>query len=136
MKDVYYRLEDALAATKSALNNGYVIGGGMAYYNAAIAVKEKHGKENPSYIEGWNAMINAAKKPVEWIVKNATGNGVLVDIGGNIGFDAISCKSADLFELGIIDPFQVVKSCINNASSVSSMLITTNVIITNKIRKK
>lgn len=139
MKDVYYRIEDALAATKAALNSGYVLGGGMSYFKAAKSLKRKRGGNG--YALGYNAVLYACGSPLKWIINNAGDDylqlhSTLVSLEDNWGYDAVSCKICNISEKGIIDPFKVVESCINNSSSVASMLITTNVIITDQNKRK
>lgn len=140
MKDMYYRLEDALSATKAALNNGYVIGGGMSYYNAAEEIeKENKDYSDYSYSHGYKSMIKSAKSPLFRIMKNSgytSSSKFPKEIGGKMGWDAVNVEVCDIEERGIIDPFKVIESSLKNASSVAAMLITTNVIITDERRKK
>lgn len=129
MKDMFYRLEDSLSATKAALNHGYVIGGGMAYFNAAKKLEKKRFKDQ-SFRTGYMAMVDAAKMPVSWIMSNAGHQGDMPEELGELGYNAVTCELSDIEKDGIIDPYKVVEACIRNASSVAGMLITTNVIIT------
>ena len=131
MKDMYYRLEDSLSATKAALDSGYVIGGGMSYFNAALKLEKKRFKDQSTRM-GYMAMVKAAKKPVEWIMRNAGHQGEIPTELGLLGYNAVTCELSDIEKDGIIDPFKVVESCISNAASVAGMLITTNVIITDE----
>lgn len=131
MKDMYYRLEDSLSATKAALSHGYVIGGGMAYFKAAQKLEKKRFKDQSTRL-GYMAMVRAAKMPVEWIMRNAGHQGEMPDELGTLGYNAVTCELSDIESDGIIDPFKVVESCISNAASVAGMLITTNVIITDE----
>jgi len=135
MKDMYYRLEDALSATKAAMTSGYVVGGGMAYLNAAQDDHEYPSK-NKDFRIGWDAVEVALEEPFKKIVSNSGGSGVSKKVSGNVGYNAVTCEVVDLIEDGIIDPFKVVESAITNAASVASMLITTDVIITDERRKK
>lgn len=128
-KDMYYRLEDALSATKAALNSGYVVGGGLAYYRAANALPKMNNDVTP-YAIGYVAMVEAAKQPLIWIMKNSGHTGDVPDGIGRYGYDAVECKVVDLEKRGIIDPFKVVESCLLNSASVAGMLITTTTIIT------
>jgi chaperonin GroEL len=140
MKDMYYRIEDALSATRAALNSGYVIGGGMSYFYASNKLKYK--TKSDGYSVGYNAMLDAAKSPVKWIVSNAGDDFETIEQtlnklrGGVRGYNAVKCEIENMEEAGIIDPLKVVVSCVSNASSVASMLITTNTIITNKKIKR
>lgn len=135
MKDMYYRLEDSLAATKAALNDGYVVGGGMAYFQASKRLHVDTDADK-SYQIGFSAMLEAATKPVEWIMRNAGHVGSIPKGLGKKGYNAVTCTLSDLEKDGIIDPYKVVESCISNAASVAGMLITTNVIITDERRRK
>jgi len=136
MRDMYFRLEDALAATKSAMSSGYVVGGGMAYFNAAREVKPYMG-ETESFVLGYASMLSAAQAPVAKIIQNAgyDPEEYLTKLGKK-GFNAVTCELEDLEKSGIIDPYQVLESSISNAASVAAMLITTNVIITDERRRR
>jgi chaperonin GroEL len=135
MKDMYYRLEDSLSATQAAMSHGYVLGGGMAYYNAAKKLEKKRFKDQSRKL-GYMSMVKAAKKPVEWIMRNAGHQGAIPAELGLLGYNAVTCELSDIEKDGIIDPFKVVESCISNAASVAGMLITTNVIITDERKRK
>jgi chaperonin GroEL len=131
MKDMYYRLEDSLSATQAALSYGYVSGGGMAYFRAAQQLEKRRFKDQSTRL-GYMSMVKAAKKPVEWIMRNAGHQGEIPAELGLLGYNAATCELSNIEEDGIIDPFMVVESCISNAASVAGMLITTNVIITDE----
>jgi chaperonin GroEL len=142
MKDSYFRIEDALAATKAALDDGYVAGGGVAYLRAALASESELISDERSDITlGYLTLLNALKTPLETIADNAGKKGIIVanDVANNksanYGYDALEDNYGNMIKKGIIDPAKVVKTAIKNAASVAGMLITTNCVI-NDIPKK
>lgn len=146
MKESYYRLEDALAATRSALDEGYVVGGGIAYKNISNSLKRiKNDNKRSDWIDGYNIVANALLSPLMTISENCGLNGdvVLSKIEvleqsapqlGVIGYDALNDRYCDMHVSGIIDPSKVVKSAIKNAISVAGMIITTNCTIVNVVK--
>ena len=106
----------------------------MSYFNAAKELEKKRFKDKSRKL-GYMAMVQAAKKPVEWIIRNAGHQGDIPAELGLLGYNAVTCELSDIEKDGIIDPFKVVEACISNAASVAGMLITTNVIITDERRK-
>ncbi|MBN2767885.1 MAG: chaperonin GroEL [Campylobacterales bacterium] len=128
MKEKKDRVDDALSATKAAVEEGIVIGGGVALVKAANAVKLKlEGDEQV----GADIILRAIKAPMKQIVANAGYDaGVVVekvmsDKNANYGFNATIGEYVDMFEAGIIDPFKVGRIALQNATSVASLLLTT-----------
>ncbi|MDD2790418.1 MAG: chaperonin GroEL [Sulfurimonas sp.] len=132
MKERKDRVDDALSATKAAVEEGIVIGGGAALVRAAAKVKlELTGDQKI----GCEIILRAVKAPMKQIAANAgydTGvvvNGVVNATNENIGFDAATGEYVDMFEAGIIDPFKVGRVALTNATSVASLLLTTEAAI-------
>jgi len=142
MKETYYRLEDALSATKASLESGFVTGGGIAYLSAGKSIKSPkkgffppHGQKD--FDLGVGLVVHALSMPMRTIVKNAGISGSVVfeklSMSGNkFGYDVMLNEYGDMIKRGIIDPTKVAKSAIQNAVSVAIMLLTTNCAITNK----
>jgi chaperonin GroEL len=133
MKEKKARVEDAMHATKAAVEEGIVAGGGIAYLRAIRAV-EKLKLDDDQQI-GANIIRRALEEPVRQIASNAGQEGSVIveklkNSPDNVGFNAASEKIEDLLEAGIIDPAKVCRIALTNASSISSLLLTTEAIIT------
>jgi chaperonin GroEL len=132
MKEKKDRVDDALSATKAAVEEGIVIGGGAALIRAAAKVKLD--LEGDQAI-GCEIILRAVSAPLRQIAENAgfdagvVVNGVANATNENIGFNAATGEYVDMFESGIIDPLKVERVALTNAVSVSSMLLTTEAII-------
>jgi len=136
MKEKKHRVEDTLSATRAALEEGIVAGGGLALIQAAIAL-EKADMNTLSDDEkvGFKIVKRALEEPMRQIAKNAgVDGGVIADKAKSskkgIGFDAYSMEWKDLMEAGIIDPAKVTRSALQNAASVAGLLLTTECAIT------
>jgi chaperonin GroEL len=132
MKERKDRVDDALSATKAAVEEGIVIGGGAALVRAAAKVKlELTGDQKI----GCEIILRAVKAPMKQIAQNAgydTGvvvNAVINAENENMGFNAATGEYVDMFEAGIIDPFKVGRVALTNATSVASLLLTTEAAI-------
>lgn len=126
------RLEDALNATKSALEEGLVAGGGLTYINAYKRFSKKLKSNNKDIQCGIDIVLNALLKPFSQICENAglDKNTYLINQLSkkeNIGFDAKNNKWVYMFKKGIVDPTKVTKNALLNATSIASLLITTEV---------
>lgn len=140
---VRHKLEDALAATKAAVEEGVVAGGGVALVKAAatLTVDEKRGNE---FRAGYKTLLNALSAPLKQIAANAGErdaavvlNAVYENKGKNYGYNAMEDRfEEDMVKSGIIDPLKVTRTAIENAVSVASMLLTTEVVITDKPEEK
>ncbi|MBQ8203427.1 MAG: chaperonin GroEL [Clostridia bacterium] len=138
MKEKKLRVEDALSATKAAVEEGIVAGGGVALLNAipavAAAAEESEGDEKT----GVRIVLKSLEAPVRQIAFNAGIEGsVIVDkiVGSgkvNYGFDAYSETYTDMIEAGIVDPTKVTRSALENAASVASMVLTTESLVADK----
>ena len=134
MKDKKLRMEDALSATKAAMESGIVAGGGTSYINAISRVQKLLDTCEEDEKIGVKVVLKALEEPVKQIALNAglEGNVILENIRKNelgIGFDVLSEKYVDMKKEGIIDPTKVTKSALQNAGSVASMILTTESII-------
>lgn len=134
MKDKKLRMEDALSATKAAMESGIVAGGGTSYINAIPRVQKLLDTCEEDEKIGVKVVLKALEEPVKQIALNAglEGNVILENIRKNelgIGFDVLSEKYVDMKKEGIIDPTKVTKSALQNAGSVASMILTTESII-------
>ena len=138
MKDKKLRIEDALAATKAAVEEGIVAGGGVALVNAINSVKELMATVDGDVKTGVSIVLSALEAPIRQIAFNAGLEGsVIVDKivtsgKANYGFDAYSEVYTDMLEAGIVDPTKVTRSALQNAASVASMVLTTESIVADK----
>ncbi|HEY7162639.1 MAG TPA: chaperonin GroEL [Acidobacteriota bacterium] len=133
MKEKKARVEDAMHATKAAVEEGIVAGGGVAYLRAIRAIEQL--KLDPEQQIGANIIRRALEEPVRQIASNAGAEGSVIveklkNSPDNVGFNAASEKIEDLLEAGIIDPAKVCRIALTNASSISSLLLTTEALIT------
>jgi len=133
MKEFKHRVEDAVSATKAALAEGIVAGGGVAFIKALPAIDklEAEGDEKT----GIMILKKALQEPLKLIAENAGYNGVIalnkvLETQDNIGFNAEKGKFEDMFKAGIIDPFKVVRTALQNAASVAGLMLSTEAIVT------
>ena len=138
MKEKKARVEDAMHATKAAVEDGIVPGGGVALLRAMDAVATL--KEQGDIQVGVNIVKRALEEPSRQIIANAGIEGAVIlkelrEKGGNIGFNAATEKIEDLLKAGIIDPAKVTKSALQNASSIASLMLTTEALIS-EIKEK
>jgi chaperonin GroEL len=139
MKEKKARVEDALHATRAAVEEGVVPGGGVALIRASAALESLRGSEEEK--SGINIVKRAIEDPARWIATNAGWEGsVVVDKirsnKGPFGFNASSEEFEDLMKAGIIDPTKVVRSALQNAASVASLLLTTECMVADKPEEK
>ncbi|MGO2764945.1 MAG: chaperonin GroEL, partial [Pseudolactococcus laudensis] len=135
LKEMKLRIEDALNATRAAVEEGIVAGGGTALVNviAQVADIELTGDE----LTGRNIVLRALEEPVRQIAKNAGYEGsVVIDklkqSETGAGFNAATGEWVDMIETGIIDPVKVTRSALQNAASVASLILTTEAVVANK----
>ena len=138
MKEKKARVEDAMHATKAAVEDGIVPGGGVALLRAQDAVEKL--KESGDIQVGISIVKRALEEPARQIIANAGIEGAVIlkelkEKGGNIGFNAATEKVEDLLKSGIIDPAKVTKSALQNASSIASLMLTTEAMIS-EIKEK
>ena len=128
------RVDDALNATRAAVEEGVVIGGGSALFRASTALK-KIKTANPDQQVGIDIVRRSLQAPLRQIVENAGVDGAVVagklleSSDMNLGFDAQEEKYVDMFKAGIVDPTKVVRAALQDAASVAGLLITTEVMV-------
>ena len=133
MKEKKARVEAAMHATRAAVEEGIVPGGGVALVRT-ISALETLDSDDPSEQVGADIVRRAVEEPLRQIAKNAgQEDSVIVarvkEEGGNIGYDALRDEFGDMFEAGVIDPTKVVRVALQNASSISSLMITTEALV-------
>jgi chaperonin GroEL len=132
LKEKKHRVEDALSATRAAVEEGILPGGGVALLNASVALEPllKDGDEGV----GIKILKQAIEEPIKWIAFNAGAEGsVIVDAvkkgKPGYGYDAAKNEFGDMVKKGIIDPLKVVRTALENASSVAVMILTTEALV-------
>ncbi len=136
MKEAKLRMEDALAATRAAVEEGIIAGGGSAYIHAAKEVtKLVEGMEGDEKT-GANVVLKALEAPLYRIAANAGLEGSVIiskvaEAAPGVGFDALTETYVDMVESGILDPAKVTRSALQNATSVASTLLTTESVVAN-----
>ena len=133
MKEKKARVEDALHATRAAVEEGVVAGGGVALIRAKQAIKEIK-SDNPEQDAGIKIVLRAMEEPMRQIVRNAGDEpSVVVDRvangKGNFGFNAQTGEYGDMIEMGVLDPTKVTRTALQNAASVASLILTTECMI-------
>ncbi len=136
MKEKKDRVDDALAATRAAVEEGIVPGGGVAYIRATAALENLKG-DNEDQTTGINIVKRAIEEPLRQIVANAGGEGSVVvnkvkEGCGAFGYNARDDRYEDLFAAGIIDPTKVSRVALENAASIASMFLTTECVLAEK----
>ena len=140
MKEKKYRVEDALNATRAAVEEGIVPGGGTAYINAVPEVEKLVNTLQGDEKTGASIILKALEEPLRQIAINAGVDGsVIVEKVKNsekgIGYDALREEFVNMFEAGIVDPVKVTRSALQNAASVAAMLLTTESAVAEKPEK-
>ena len=135
MKERKLRIEDALNATKAAVEEGIVPGGGTAYVNALPAIAKLLDETEGDVKTGVKIVLRALEEPVRQIAANAGLDGSVIcekikNSTPGTGFDALNDKYVDMFEAGIVDPAKVTRSALQNAASVAAMVLTTESLVT------
>ncbi len=136
LKEKKHRIEDAVSATRAAIEEGIVAGGGAALVHAAAALEGGLGRTGDELV-GVNVVRRALDEPLRWIAENAGLQGYVVvtkvrDLGPGKGVDAATGQYVELVPNGIIDPLKVTRSALENAVSIASMLLTTDVLVVEK----
>jgi chaperonin GroEL len=132
MKEKKARVEDALHATRAAVEEGVVAGGGVAFIRALAAIKVEG--DNDDQHVGVNILRRACEEPLRQIVKNAGGDASVVLNAvakgkGNYGYNAATGEYGDMIEMGILDPTKVTRYALQNAASVAGLLLTTEAMV-------
>ena len=136
MKEAKLRLEDALAATRAAVEEGVIAGGGSAYIHAAKKVAEMIGELEGDEKTGANVILKALEAPLFHIAANAGLEGAVIinkvkESEAGIGYDVLGEKYVDMVSEGILDPAKVTRCALQNATSVASTLLTTESVVGN-----
>ena len=133
LKEKKHRLEDAISATRAAVEEGIVVGGGAALVHAATVLDGDFGYEGDAAV-GVRLVAKACQEPLRWIAENAGQEGYVVvskvrTLKPNEGFNAASDEYGDLVKAGVIDPVKVTRSALANAASIAAMFITTEALV-------
>jgi chaperonin GroEL len=133
MKEKKARVEDALHATRAAVEEGIVAGGGVAYLRARANLKNLKG-DNPDQEAGIKIVLRALEEPMRQIVQNAGDEpsvvvNKVVEGKGNFGFNAQTGEYGDLVAMGVVDPTKVARFALQNAASVASLMLTTEAMV-------
>ena len=136
LKEKKHRIEDAVSATRAAIEEGIVAGGGAALVHAASVLSDGLGLSGDERV-GVNVVRNALDQPLRWIAENAGDQGYVVvskvrENGPSMGYNAATGEYVDLIAAGIIDPVKVTRSALENAVSIAGMLLTTDVLVVEK----
>lgn len=137
MKEMKLRIEDALAATKAAVEEGIIAGGGTSYIDAIPAVEKLLNETEGDEKTGVQIVLKALEEPTWQIAKNAGLEGaVIVDkvkaCKEGEGYNALTAQYGDMLSMGIVDPVKVTRSALQNAASVASMVLTTESLVADK----
>ena len=136
MKEAKLRLEDALAATRAAVEEGIICGGGSAYIHASKEVEKLRDTLEGDEKTGANIVLKALEAPLYHIAANAGLEGSVIvnkvkEMNPGMGFDALKGEYVDMVADGILDPAKVTRSALQNATSVASTLLTTESVVAN-----
>lgn len=134
MKEKKLRMEDALAATRAAVEEGIIAGGGTAYIHTVEKIKGILEEISGDEKTGAEIVLKALESPMHQIAANAGLEGAVIvnkvkEMGDGVGFDALNEKYVDMVEAGIIDPTKVTRSALQNATSVASTFLTTEAVV-------
>ncbi len=137
MKEAKLRMEDALAATKAAVEEGIIAGGGSAYIHAAKNVAKMTEKLEGDEKTGAKVVLKALEAPLYHIAENAGLEGAVIinkvkEEKTGVGFDVLTEKYVDMVKAGILDPVKVTRTALQNATSVASTLLTTEAVVATK----
>jgi chaperonin GroEL len=138
MKEKKARVEDALHATRAAVEEGILPGGGVAMLRASLGLKPKHATDDAEV--GYNIILRSCRAPLTQIADNAGVDGGVIcekvgEMKGNMGYNAATGEFEDLVKTGIIDPTKVTRTALQNAASVSTLLLTSDALIAEKPKK-
>jgi chaperonin GroEL len=133
MKQTKARMEDALHATRAAVEEGILPGGGTALIRAIEAVQATKAKGDEKI--GVEIVARALQAPIRQIAANGGADGAVIadevrQKDKNVGYNAVTCEYGDMFKAGVIDPAKVVKNALRNAASIAGLMLTTQVLIT------
>jgi chaperonin GroEL len=139
LKEKKHRVEDALSATRAAIEEGIVPGGGISLLNAASVLEDVEANASGDEVVGVRALRRALEEPLRWIATNsgADGSVVVEEVrrlqrsrrSRNVGYNVVSEQFGDLLKAGVIDPAKVTRSALENAASIAGMILTTEALI-------
>jgi chaperonin GroEL len=140
LKEKKHRIEDALSATRAAIEEGIVAGGGVALVRSRAAVEKLAKSLDGDEATGARIVAHALDEPLKWIAINAGLEGAVVvrqveSESGNVGLNASTGNFEDLVKAGVIDPAKVTRSALQNAASVAALLLTTEAVVADKPEK-
>jgi chaperonin GroEL len=140
LKEKKHRIEDALSATRAAIEEGIVAGGGVAFVRSRKAVEKAAEKLDGDEATGARIVAHALDEPLKWIAVNAGLEGAVTvrqvaSESGSTGLNALTGNFEDLVKAGVIDPAKVTRSALQNAASVAAMLLTTEALVADKPEK-
>src|SRR5207247_3866561 len=141
MKDKKARVEDALHATRAAVEEGIVPGGGVAFLRARTALEGKLKGDNHDQEAGIKIVMKALEEPLRIIVDNSGAEPSVVlnkvlENKGNYGFNAQTEQFGDLVEMGVIDPTKVARTALQNAASVAGLMLTTDAMVAELVEEQ
>ncbi|GGF42319.1 60 kDa chaperonin 1 [Marmoricola endophyticus] len=136
LKEKKHRIEDAVSATRAAIEEGIVAGGGSALVHAVSVLEDGLGLTGDEAI-GARIVRRSADEPLRWIAENGGENGYVVttkvrELGVGQGYNAATAEYGDLVAQGVLDPVKVTKSALTNATSIAGMLLTTETLVVDK----
>ncbi len=136
LKQKKARIEDALHATRAAVEEGILPGGGAALLRCKEAVEKARGSARGDEKIGVDIILGALSAPLKQIVDNGGGDGAVVadellDKSEKTGYDVNTCSYVDMFKQGVIDPVKVVRTALANAASIAGLMLTTEALVTN-----
>ncbi len=137
LKEKKHRIEDAISATRAAIEEGIVAGGGTALIRARSAVESAAGSLSGDEATGARIIHKSLTAPTRLIAVNAGHEGAIVvreveEASGTVGFDAITGEMTDLVAAGVIDPVKVTRAALQNAASIAGLMLTTEVLVADK----
>ena len=141
LKEKKHRIEDALSATRAAIEEGIVAGGGTALLRCRPAVEKAVGSLTGDEATGARTVYRALEEPLKWIALNAGLEGAVQvreveGLEGSVGLNALTGKTEDLIKAGVIDPAKVTRSALQNAASIAALLLTTEALVADKPEPK
>ena len=141
LKEKKHRIEDAISATRAAIEEGIVAGGGTALIRARSAVESAAGSLSGDEATGARIIHESLTAPTRLIAVNAGHEGAIVvreveDASGTVGFDAVTGEMSDLVAAGVIDPVKVTRAALQNAASIAGLMLTTEALVADKPEEK
>jgi chaperonin GroEL len=141
LKEKKHRIEDALSATRAAIEEGIVAGGGTALLRCRPAVEKVVASLSGDESTGARTVYRALEEPLKWIALNAGLEGAVQvreveGLEGSVGLNALTGKTEDLVKAGVIDPAKVTRSALQNAASIAALLLTTEALVADKPEPK